>query len=105
MQGLTGVFSLRSQIAAQERWNVDLAASNTSLRKANTDLSAERKEFSFKLTELRSKNEELEDNYAELVRANAKLTGELDAANEDLAKERADSSGLREELETMTLKA
>ena len=67
MQGLTGVFSLRGQIAAQERRNVDLAASNTSFRKANADLSADWKEFSSKLTELRSKNEELEDNYAELV--------------------------------------
>ena len=46
MQGLTGVFSLRGQIAAQEKRNVDLAASNTSLRKANADLSTERKEFS-----------------------------------------------------------
>ena len=34
-----------------------------------------------------------------------KLTGELDVAKEDLAKERADSSCLREELETVTLKA
>ncbi|KAL5570157.1 hypothetical protein UlMin_026732 [Ulmus minor] len=33
-----------------------------------------------------------------LVRANAKLTGELDTAKEDLAKERADNSGLREDL-------
>ena len=32
------------------------------------------------------------------------MTGELDAAKEDLAKERADNSGLREELETATLK-
>ena len=96
---------MRSQIAAQERRNVDLAASNTSLRKANDDLSAERKEFSSKLTEIRSKNEELEDNYAELVRTNAKLTGKLDAAKEDLAKERADSFSLREEFETMRLKA
>ena len=32
------------------------------------------------------------------------MIGELDAAKEDLAKERADSSGLREDLETMTLK-
>ena len=67
MQGLTGVFSLRGQIAAQERRNVDLAASNTSLRKANADLSTEREGFSSKITKLRSKNEELEDNYAELV--------------------------------------
>ncbi|KAL5574014.1 hypothetical protein UlMin_023611 [Ulmus minor] len=103
-QGLTGVFSLRGQIATQERTNVDLAASNTSLRKANAELSTEREGFSAKITELRSKNEELEDNYAELVRANEKLTGELDAVKEDLAKERADNSGLREELETATLK-
>ena len=83
---------------------MDLAASNTSLRKANAELSAEREGFSTKITELRSKNEELEDSYAELVRANEKLTGELDAAKEDLAKERADNSGLREELETAMLK-
>ena len=99
------MFSLRGQITAQERRNVDLAASNTSLRKANAELSAEREGFSTKITELRSKNEELEDNYTELVRANTKLTDELDAAKEDLAKERADSSSLREELETVTLKA
>ena len=67
MQGMTVAFSLRSQIAAQERRNMDLAASNTSLKKANAELSAERKEFSSKLTGLKSKNEELEENYAELV--------------------------------------
>ena len=104
MQGLTGVFSLRGQIAAPERRNVDLATSNTGLRKANAELSAEREGFSSKIAELRSKNEELEDNYAELVRVNEKLTGELDAVKEGLAKERADNSGLREELETATLK-
>ena len=68
MQGLTGVFSLKSQIAAQDRWNVDLAASNTSLRKANAELIVENKDFSSKLVELKSKNEELEENYAKLVR-------------------------------------
>ena len=104
MQGMTGVFSLRGQIAAQERRNMDLATSNTSLRKANADLSAEREGFSSKLTKIRSKNEELEDNNAKLLRANAKLTGELDAAKGDLAKERADNSALREELETAMLK-
>ena len=76
MKGLTGVFSLRGQIATQERRNVDLAASNTSLRKVNAELSTEREGFSSKITELRSKNEELEDNYAELVRANAKRSEE-----------------------------
>ena len=96
---------MRSQIAAQERRNVDLAASNTSLRKANADLTTERKEFSSELAELRSKNKELEDNYAKLVRANTKLIGELDATKEDLAEERVDRSGLKEELETMRLKA
>ena len=48
MQGLTGVFSLRGQITAQERINVDLATSNTSLRKANAELSVEREGFSSK---------------------------------------------------------
>ena len=38
------------------------------------------------------------------MRFNEKLSGELDAAKEGLAKERADNSGLREELETATLK-
>ena len=83
---------------------MDLAASNTSLKKANAGLSAEKEGFSSKITELKCKNEELEDNYVELVRVNEKLTGELDAAKEDLAKERADNSGLREELETAMLK-
>ena len=57
MQGLTGVFSLRGQIAAQERRNVDLATSNTSLRKANADLIAEREVYSSKITKLKSRNE------------------------------------------------
>ena len=104
MQGLTGVFSLRGQIAAQERRNVDLATSNTSLRKANADLTAEREGFSSKITELKSRNEELGDNYAELVRVNEKLTGELDAAKEGLVKEKAENSSLREELEAAMLK-
>ncbi|KAL5565741.1 hypothetical protein UlMin_028905 [Ulmus minor] len=88
----------------QERRNVDLAASNTSLRKANADLTAEREDYSSKITELKSRNEELGDNYAKLVRVNEKLTGELDAAKEDLVKEKADSSSLREELEAAMLK-
>ena len=47
------MFSLRGQIAAQERRNVDLATSNTSLRKANAELSAEREGASSKIIELR----------------------------------------------------
>jgi chromosome segregation ATPase len=105
VQGLTGVFSLRGQIAAQEKRNVDLAASNTSLRKANAELTAERENYSLNITELKSRNEELGDNYAELVRVKEKLSLELDAARKDLAKEKAVNSGLREELESVTLKA
>ena len=48
---------------AQERRKVDLAASNTSLRKATVKLTTEKKDFSSKLAELKSKNEELEENY------------------------------------------
>ena len=39
-----------------------------------------------------------------MVRANAKLIGEMDAVKGDLAKEKADNSCLKEELETMMLK-
>ena len=46
MHSLTGVFSLKSQITAQEKRNVDLATSNTSLRKANVELVAEKKKTS-----------------------------------------------------------
>ena len=38
------------------------------------------------------------------MRVNEKLTGELDATKEGLAKERAENSGLREELEAAMLK-
>ena len=76
MQGLTGVFSLKSQITAQERQNVDSVNSNTSLRKANVELIAEKKDFSSKLVELNSKDEELEENYVELIKGNAKIIGE-----------------------------
>ena len=83
---------------------MDLAASNTSLRKANAKLSAERKEFSTKLAKLKSKNEELEENYAEFIQANAKLIGEMDATKDKLAKEEAENSSLKEELEMIRLK-
>ena len=89
---------------AQEKMNVDLAASNTSLRKANAELSIERMEFYSKLTELKSKNEELEENYAELVQANAKLIGEMDAVKDEMAKERVENCSLKEDLETVRLK-
>ena len=78
---------------------MDLAASNTSLRKANVKLSAEKKDFSSKLTELKSNNEELEENYVELIKGNAKLIGEMDAAKDELAKEKAENSNLKVELD------
>ncbi|KAL5580003.1 hypothetical protein UlMin_012445 [Ulmus minor] len=76
------------------------AASNTSLRKANAELSAEKYDFSSKLAELKSKNEELEENYDELVKSNAESIGEMDATKDKLAKERAENSSLKGELET-----
>ena len=104
MQGLTGVFSLRNQTAAQERRNVDLAASNTSLRKANVELTVEKKVLSFKLAELKLKNEDLEENYAELVKGNAKIIGEVDFVKDELAKEKVQNASLKVELETAVLK-
>ena len=76
-----------------------MAASNTSLRRANVELTAEKKDFYSKLVELKSKNEDLEDNYAELVRSNDKLNGKMDAAKDELAKEKAENSNLKAELE------
>ena len=63
-----GVFSLKSQIVAQEGWNIDLAASNTNLRKSVTKFSKEKKELSTNVVELKSKNEELVDMLIELVK-------------------------------------
>ena len=51
-KSLTGLSSLRSQITAQEKSNVDLAKSNTALRKVHTDLGESNKELSLKLVKL-----------------------------------------------------
>ena len=70
-----------------------------------SSLMKRKKDFSSKLAKLKSKNEELEENYAELVGSNAKLIGEMDAAKDELAKEKAENSSLKEELEIVRLKA
>ena len=59
---------MRSQIAAQERHNIDLVASNTSLRKTNIEFGEDKKDLSAKFVELKSKIEELDNNHVELVK-------------------------------------
>ena len=66
MQALTGFTHLRSQITGQEKRNVDLTASNDSLRKSNAELASQ-------LEELKYSNEELSSNHAILVEENAKI--------------------------------
>ena len=97
MQALTGLTHMRSQITAQEKLNVDLMASNVSLRKSNTELACQ-------LVDLKSRNEELSSNHAGLIEENAKIISQLDAMTEELEKEKAVSTGLKSELETATLK-
>ena len=50
--------------------------------------------------ELESKYEELDNNYAELVKENAKLVGQVDAVKEELAKEKAENAAVKVELES-----
>ena len=57
VQNLTGLLCLQSQMAAQERRNIDLAASNTSLRKTATKLGDLKNELFAKVVELKSINE------------------------------------------------
>ena len=68
---------LRSQITAQEKRNVDLTASNATLRKSNEKLAVQ-------LEELRIRNEELSSNNTGLVERNAKILGQLDEVKEEL---------------------
>ena len=63
-----------------------------------------KKDLSSKLAKLKSKNEELEENYAELVKGNAKIICEVDAVKDELAKEKAKNANLKVELETTVLK-
>ena len=51
------VLCLRSQITAQERHNIDLAMSNTSLRKHINEHNDLKKELLAKVVELKSRNE------------------------------------------------
>ena len=66
MQIRTGLSNLRSHITAQEKQNVDLTASNASLRNSNAELTAQ-------LAKLKSINKELTTNHAGLVEENAKV--------------------------------
>ena len=50
--------------------------------------------------ELESKYEELDNNYAELVKENAKLVGQVDVVKEELAKEKAENAAVKVELES-----
>ena len=97
MQTLTSLRNLRSQITAQEKWNVDLIASNASLRKSNVELIAS-------LEELKSRIEELTTNHASLVKENAKIISQMDGVKDELEMEKAMSASLKSELETATLK-
>ena len=73
------------------------------LRKTNVELDDEKRYLSAKVVELKSRNEELNDNYAELVKENAKVVGRANAVIEELAKEKAENATLKAELES-TLK-
>ena len=91
----------------QEKCNIELPAfkmSNTSLRKKNVELSDEKKDLSAKVVELKSWNEELNDNYAKLVKENAKVVGRVDAVIEELAKEKAENATLKAKLESTVKK-
>ena len=93
VQTLTGLSNLRCQITAQD---VDLFASNASLRKANVEHIM--KDLFAKVVELKSKIEELDDNHAKLVRQNAKLMDKFDAGRDKLAKEKAKNANLKAKL-------
>ena len=88
---------------AQEKRNTELASSNTSLRKKNVELGDDKKDLSTKVVEFNSKIEELNDNHVELIKQNAKLIGEVYAGKDELAKEKAENTTLKAELES-TLK-
>ena len=89
---------LRSQITAQEKRNVDLTASNATLRKSNEKLAVQ-------LEELRTRNEELSSNNTGVVEQNSKILGQLDEVKKELHREKASSVSLRYELESITAEA
>ena len=86
---------LRSQITAQEKRNVDLTASNASLRKSNEKLASQ-------LEELRMSNEELSSNNDSLIEENAKILGKLELVKDELEGEKVVSASLKSELESVT---
>ena len=89
--------NLRSQIAAQEKRNVDLTTSNASLRKSNVELVTQ-------LEELKTRNEDLTTNHANLAEENAKIICQMDCVKDELEKEKAMGASLKSELETAALK-
>ena len=76
---------------------VDLIASNASLRKSNVELFAQ-------LEELKTINEELTTNHVGLVEENSKIICQMDCVKDELEKEKAMGASLKSELETAVLK-
>ena len=95
-----GVLFLQSQITAQERRNVDLATSNTTLRKTAAKLGEEKKELSAKVVKLNSRNEKLEDRNAELVKESSMQSSQVDSLKKELANEKAENVAVKVELES-----
>ena len=94
---MTGLTNLRSQITAQERRNLNLTASNASLRKSNAKIVAQ-------LEELKSRNKELITNHTDLIEENAKIISQMDCVKDELEKEKAVSASLKSEVEMAALK-
>ena len=61
-------------------------------------------ELTAQLEELKSRNEELSANHASLVEENTKLISQLNGVRDELVSEKAMSTGLQSELETVALK-
>ena len=97
-EGSDGVDPLGSQITTQKKRNVDLTASNASLRKLNEKLASQ-------LEELRTRNKEFSSNNASLFEENAKILGKLDGVKDELEVEKAMSVSLKFELESVTFEA
>ena len=91
---------LQSQIAAKERCNIDLATSNTNLRKPVTELGEEKKELSVKVVELKSRNEKLEDRNVELIKESAMQSSQFDSLKKELANEKAENVAVKAKLES-----
>ena len=80
---------------AQERRNIDLATSNTSLSKTTTKLGESKKELSAK-----ARNEEVEDKNTKLVKESAMQSSQVDSLKKELANEKAQNAAVKVELES-----